>query len=115
MSNLHRWSLRWIQISSLVGLLAVIATSANAQFQSSDKEVYALCAAANALLAATAEPGMYRDLFSREAQRHAEAARARGATTSDLEQTLRGLRAAYEGGNTSWAQIADTGKECTKL
>lgn len=115
MSNLHRWPPRWIRISTLVGLLALIAPTVTAQFQSSDKQIYALCAAANALLAVSAVPGMYRDIFTREAQRHAEAARARGATTSDLEQTLQGLRAAYESGNTSWAQIADTGKECTKL
>jgi hypothetical protein len=93
----------------------VIATKAEAQAEITDKEAHAICAAANVLLATAAEPGMFEDLFMREAQRHATAARKLGATDADLEQAALGLRAAYEGGHTTWAAIADTGKDCTNL
>ena len=93
----------------------LVVAPAQAQATTTEKENHAMCAAANALLAARTEPGMFRDILSREAKRHADVARELGATQSDLEQSLTALRLAYDSGTTTWGKIADAGQACTRI
>lgn len=79
------------------------------------KAVYALCAAANAILSSQGDGVLLDEIIQSEAIRHATAARKMGAAQVDIEQVVRAMARQYNVGEITWDEIADLAYRRTEL
>ena len=103
--------------SLLLFAIAWMATQALAEEgpRVEPKAIYALCAAANAILSSQGDGGLLDEIIQSEARRHATAARQMGASQEDIEQVVRAMGRQYNVGAISWDEIADLAYQCTEL
>lgn len=95
----------------LCGLMSSNSSSADAQAAA----INVMCATVNTLIAVTMPEGILSDVILAKAQRHADAARRRGASDEDFTQVLAALQSAFDTGDMTWEEMVDFGQECPDL
>ena len=102
-------------IAILASLMAASTVIAEEHPASEPKAIYAMCAAANAILASQGEDGLLDEIIRYESRRHTDAARKLGATDQDLSQFIQVIAQEYNAGRMGWDEISDLAFKCTEL